>query len=222
MGKAKLICNLSHMCNLVWIVIICHFYFFYRLALLQGEHGWEQIVTSAKMSGNANSKKLAKRSIVGTRIVVPSSNHDGRLLPGVIVAMKTPGSDSGSGGNSSVEPLGPPRPRLMTPSAEDMAAVKYSVRFDYDKTVVKEFSENEIIGPGFSSVTSSKLKHDQTVYVTHNNREFQGVVRYHRPNIDQVIIQLVSPSSSALHIYIQEHKKLSWFDLMCIILHSGT
>ena len=152
------------------------------------------------MSGNANSKKLAKRSIVGTRIAVPSSNHDGRLLPGVIVAMKTPGSDSG--GNDSVEPLGPPRPRLMTPSAEDMAAVKYSVRFDYDKSVVKEFSENEIIGPGFSSVTSSKLKHDQTVYVTHNNREFQGVVRYHRPNIDQVIIQLVSPS--ALHIRTQK------------------
>ena len=89
-----------------------------------------------------------------------------------------------------VEPLGPPLPAAGCDRSGQV--VKYSVRFEHDKKVVREFSESEMIGPGFASVTSSKLKHDQVVYVTHNNREFQGLVRYHRPNIDQVIIQLVS------------------------------
>merc|ERR1712029_1049289 len=85
---------------------------------------------------------------------------------------------------AQVEPLGPPLP------TSEGGSVRYSVRFDHDKKVVREFTESEMIGPGFASVTSSKLKHDQVVFITHNNREFQGVVRYHRPNIDQVIVQL--------------------------------
>ena len=43
-------------------------------------------------------------------------------------------------------------PKMAAASIDGLAAVKYSVRFDYDKSVVKEFSDHEIIGPGFSSV----------------------------------------------------------------------
>ena len=116
-------------------------------------------------------KRLAKRSILGTRVVAPGD--DGRLYPGIIAAMKTPEGGSLSSASSSNDP-------------------RYAVRFDESRKI-KEFYEGDIIGPGFSAVTSSKLRPEQKVWVTHANREMEGHVLHHRPNIDQVIIQLVSP-----------------------------
>ena len=115
-------------------------------------------------------KRLAKRSILGTRVVAPGD--DGRLYPGIIAAMKTPEGGSSSTSSSSNHP-------------------RYAVRFDENRKI-KEFYEREIIGPGFSAVTSSKLRPKQKVWVTNANREMEGCVLHHRPNIDQVIIQLVS------------------------------
>ena len=130
-------------------------------------------------------KRLAKRSILGTRVVAPGD--DGRLYPGIIAAMKTPeagcsvsGDLSSSSSSSSSSP----------PSSSSSSDQKYTVRFDESRKI-KEFLEGEIIGPGFSNVTSSKLRPDQKVWVTHANREMEGYVLHHRPNIDQVIIQLV-------------------------------
>lgn len=123
-------------------------------------------------------KRLPKRSIIGTRIVAPGD--DGRLFPGVIMAVKTSEDPEGTG----------PSPMAQPPPTEGGPEAKYSVRFDDGR--VNEFSNTEIIGPGFSNVTRSKLKPNQVVYVTHANREYQGRVLHHRPNIDQVIIALVS------------------------------
>ncbi len=68
---------------------------------------------------------------------------------------------------------------------------RYSVRFESTRQV-REFRGSELVGPGFASVTSSKLRAGQIVYVTHANREVQGaVLHHHRPNIDQVIIQIL-------------------------------
>ena len=122
----------------------------------------------------ATGKRLPKRSIIGTRVVAPG--EDGRLYPGVIVAIKR---------NEDLEDT----KELAGPNAGSEA--KYSVRFDEDRRV-GEFFDTEIIGPGFSSITSYKLKPNQVVFVTHANREYQGTVLHHRPNIDQVIIELVS------------------------------
>lgn len=116
-------------------------------------------------------KRLAKRSILGTRVVAPGD--DGRLYPGIIADMKTP-----EGGSSST-------------SDTSTNHIRYTVRFDENRKT-KEFFEGEIIGPGFSSVTSSKLRPKQKVWVTNANREMEGYVLHHRPNIDQVIVQLVS------------------------------
>ena len=107
-------------------------------------------------------KRLAKRSILGTRVAAPG--EDGKLYPGIIQAMKT---------------------------CEDrLGENRYSVRFDATRKV-REYRETEIIGPGFQSVTSSKLRPGQIVYITHCNREMQGAVLHHRPNIDQVLIQIL-------------------------------
>ena len=120
-------------------------------------------------------KRLAKRSILGTRVVAPG--EDGKFYPGIIQAMKTC-EDRLAGGEVS----------------------RYSVRFDITRNV-REFRETEIIGPGFQSVTSSKLKPGQIVYLTHCNREVQGSVNLHRPNIDQVIIQILVRKSKFLTIF---------------------
>merc|ERR1711976_881766 len=68
---------------------------------------------------------------------------------------------------------------------------KYSVRFEENRKV-REFRESEIIGPGFQTITNSKLRAGQVVYITYQNREVQGTVLHHRPNIDQVHIQLLN------------------------------
>ena len=107
-------------------------------------------------------KRLAKRSILGTRVVAPGD--EGLYQPGVIQAVKT-------AENSDV------------PS-------RYSVRFDLTRKV-REYSESDIIGPGFAGLTGIKLRPGQIVYVTYCNREMQGSVVCHRPNIDQVIVRLL-------------------------------
>ena len=105
-------------------------------------------------------KRLAKRSILGTRVVAPGD--DGRLYPGIIADMKTP-----EGGNSS--------------TSNTSNHIRYTVRFDENRKI-KDFIEGEIIGPGFSAVTSSKLRPKQKVWVTNANREMEGYVLHHRPN----------------------------------------
>ena len=67
---------------------------------------------------------------------------------------------------------------------------RYTVRFEGTRKVA-EFSENEIIGPGFENVSTSKLRPGQIVYITYCNREVQGSVVCHRPTADQVIIKLL-------------------------------
>ena len=116
---------------------------------------------------------------MGTRVVVPG--EEGLFLPAVIQAVKTapktdPGQDqtgSSSSGSSGVS-----------------STSRYSVRFDLTRKV-REYPETDIIGPGFAGITGLKLRPGQIVYVTYCNREMQGSVVVHRPNIDQVIVRLL-------------------------------
>jgi hypothetical protein len=96
-------------------------------------------------------------------VVVPG--EDGLYLPAVIQAVKT-GQD---------QPV----------------TSRYSVRFDLTRKV-REYPESDIIGPGFAGLTGLKLRPGQIVYVTYCNREMQGSVVCHRPNIDQVIVRLLN------------------------------
>ncbi len=97
-------------------------------------------------------KRLAKRSILGTKVMVPGK--DGRYYSGHIMAVKSPYDESASA---------PPR---------------YSVRFEETRRTF-EFAEKDVVGPGFSSVSSVQLLAGQVVYVTHNQREMQGRVVRH-------------------------------------------
>ncbi len=65
------------------------------------------------------------------------------------------------------------------------------MRLDSSPRQIREYHESELVGPGFSPVARAKLRPGQVVYVTHANREVQGCVTMHRPNIDQVIVQIL-------------------------------
>lgn len=108
-------------------------------------------------------KRLAKRSILGTRVAC--CLDDGKYYSGVICAVKT------------VNEGGPP---------------VYSVRVEGERRA-REVREGDLVGSGFTPVGSVKLRSGQKVYITHNNREVSGSVLYHRPNIDEVLISVISP-----------------------------
>lgn len=117
-------------------------------------------------------KRLAKRSILGTRVAC--CLEDGKYYAGVICAVKT------------IDEGGP---------------TVYSVRVEGERRS-REVRESDLVGSGFTAVASVKLRSGQRVYITHNNREVSGTVLYHRPNIDEVLISVVSPEvSSSVKMY---------------------
>ncbi|XP_065350278.1 zinc finger protein 395 [Cloeon dipterum] len=118
-------------------------------------------------------KRLAKRSIVGTRVCVPAK--DGLYLPGVIHAVK---SSPGGG--------------LFNPTGEN----RYSVRLDAPQPrTISEYMEKDLVGPGFGSINRLTLKEGQKVFLTHNGREVSATVVAHvrGENKDEVTVT-VNPS----------------------------
>ena len=108
-------------------------------------------------------KRLAKRSILGTRVVAPG--QDGRLYPAIIQAVKT--------------------------YEDRLSENRYSVRFDNSRKVV-EFLEHEIIGSGFGGLMSlQRLRNGQKVYITHQGREMEGHVAEQRARTDSLVVRLV-------------------------------
>lgn len=120
-------------------------------------------------------KRLAKRSIIGTRVC--AQGEDGKFYSGIIHAVKTPGNSDGF--------------------ANAAGETKYSVRFDplpgSNKRLVpamREYRETELIGPGFQAVTGFKLLPGQKVFLTYNGREISGEVTSHQPQLDEVIVNI--------------------------------
>uniref|UniRef100_T1JA62 DUF4772 domain-containing protein n=1 Tax=Strigamia maritima TaxID=126957 RepID=T1JA62_STRMM len=113
-------------------------------------------------------KRLAKRSILGTRVCVPrQASQDGRYYyyPAVIQALKSNGGDRSTG-------------------------TVYSVIF-HDKTT-KECAEKEIVGPGFQPVSTVKMLPGQPVFITHNGREVAGTVKSEPLNGEMIISILLN------------------------------
>ena len=112
-------------------------------------------------------KRLAKRSILGTRVAAPSG--EGLYFTGIIQAVKT---------------------------CEDPSlANRFSVRFDDNPLNVSEFLDTDLIGPGFKSMTYARLQAGQLVYVTHCQREMAGRVVRHDFDSQDVIITLSDVST---------------------------
>ena len=109
-------------------------------------------------------KRIAKRSIQGTRVVAPGL--DGRFYPAVIQSAKQ-------------------FDQTYSPCEN-----RYLVRFDNSRKV-SEFGESELIGPGFAGVSAvGTLLTGQRVYLTHGGREIEGTVAQHDVKADLVTVTL--------------------------------
>ena len=109
-------------------------------------------------------KRLAKRSILGTRIVAPG--QDGRFYPAVIQ-------------------------NVTQDRYSERAPPRYTVRFDNSRKL-SEFLETDLIGPGFSCVNNlvGQLMAGQRVYLTHLGREMEGTIISHDTGLDQVLVNI--------------------------------
>ncbi|XP_067014542.1 zinc finger protein 395 isoform X2 [Anabrus simplex] len=123
-------------------------------------------------------KRLAKRSIIGTRVCAPGD--DGKFYSGVIHAVKTPGNSENFNNNSET---------------------RYSVRFDSPincgskgrSVTMREYKDCELIGPGFQAVSGITMQPGQKVFLTYNGREVTGVVTSHDPQLDEVLVNIIPP-----------------------------
>lgn len=122
-------------------------------------------------------KRLAKRSIVGTRVVAPGS--DKLYYSGTIQKVKT--QSVGIRDNNCI---------MLTPDT------KYMVRFDIGQEMIgtSEYLGSELIGPGFQSVMNVHLAPRQRVFITFNGRESVAEVLSHDFIKDEVCVRI--PGSS--------------------------
>ncbi|VVC97185.1 unnamed protein product [Leptidea sinapis] len=136
-------------------------------------------------------KRLAKRSIIGTRVA--ALGDDGLYYSGMIQAVKTPAPFPEN--NNCIN---------LTPNT------RYTVRFDGGK-IVREYRDVELIGPGFRGMTGVCLKAGQRVFLTYNGREVRADVIEHNHETDELRVQVHAPASEAP---IELRKKLDEIRLM--------
>lgn len=145
-------------------------------------------------------KRLAKRSIIGTRVCALGT--DGFYYAGVIQAVK-------SQHNNAVPsfmraPLGPPSDPALHSTSN--SGNQYAVRFDQMRNAVgpggvaihpgvpqnRQFRDVDLIGPGFRNILDCTLKSGQKVFVTHNGRECNAEVVEHDIVRDEVTIKILA------------------------------
>uniref|UniRef100_A0A182QS49 DUF4772 domain-containing protein n=1 Tax=Anopheles farauti TaxID=69004 RepID=A0A182QS49_9DIPT len=131
-------------------------------------------------------KRLAKRSIVGTRVCAPGT--DGIWYSGKIEFVKTASDGQKDGASGRAGTGGGFLPGLTTPA-------RYTVLFDNMKDVARlglgrEFRETELIGRGFRTIADVKLKPGQKVFLTYNGRENAGEVIAHDDLKDEVKVRI--------------------------------
>lgn len=126
-------------------------------------------------------KRLAKRSIVGTRVCAPGD--DGKYYSGDISDVYTPAP--------------PPAPHRQTEAAGLIINpyTRFTVMFDPvppgagqppdDST---EFAGKDLVGLGYRNVSEVKLVPGQRVYLTYNGREIEGEVTEHKEGQVDVVI----------------------------------
>lgn len=123
----------------------------------------------------STTKRLAKRSIVGTRVCAPGPNK--LYYTGIITKVKTSPSFGGIHDNNCI---------MLT------ADIKYIVRFDFGQGMVgsNEFSGAELIGPGFQSVMNVSLVPGQRIYITYNGRESGAEVLSYDYTKDELCVRI--------------------------------
>lgn len=120
-------------------------------------------------------KRLAKRSIIGTRVA--ALVDDGLYYSGMIQAVKTPAPFPEN--NNCIN---------LTPNT------RYTVRFDGGK-MSREYRDAELIGPGFRGLSGVRLQPGQRVFLTYNGREVRADVLEHDHDTDELRVQVHAPAA---------------------------
>ncbi len=94
---------------------------------------------------------------------------------------------------------------------QSVSITKYAVRSVMDggaigngggqRQQLREYSEVDLIGPGFQTTAGLTLQPGQKVFVTFTGREVSGHVTKHRPDVDEVHITLQA-SNSVIIIFL--------------------
>lgn len=134
-------------------------------------------------------KRLAKRSIIGTRVCAVGA--DNLWYSGVIQAVKTPANSRDNNNCINITP--DTKYSVRFDSKQDMSALGYGA--GQTRRLVKEYREKELIGPGFQSVMEIYLRPGQKVFLTHNGRESAGEVLSHDTDKDEVTVRLPGSGS---------------------------
>lgn len=129
-------------------------------------------------------KRLAKRSIIGTRVA--ALREDELYYSGMIQAVKTPAPFPEN--NNSIN---------LTPNT------RYTVRFDGGK-VTREYRDAELIGPGFRGLAGVRLRPGQRVFLTYNGREVRADVLEHDHQTDELRVQVLTPGTEVRMTFIYE------------------
>lgn len=142
-------------------------------------------------------KRLAKRSIIGTRVCAPGA--DGIWYSGTIQGVKTPPSANQKDNTNCIN---------LTPHT------RYSVRFDSKQDIsrrglAREFRESELIGPGFKTIMDVRLKPGQKVFLTYNGRESAGEVVQHDDLKDEVTVKIVPVGQEVGELLKKKRSSLS-------------
>lgn len=122
----------------------------------------------------SNTKRLAKRSIIGTRVCAPGP--DKLYYAGMIQKVKTPA------------PLGLGEPNCIQLTAD----TKYTVRFDLGQAMIgcREYFGTDLIGPGFQNVMNVNLAAGQRIFITYNGRESSAEVVSHDFAKDEINVRI--------------------------------
>lgn len=64
----------------------------------------------------------------------------------------------------------------------------------------KQITTQNIVGPGFQTLPNSGLKNGQKVFLTLNGREVNGLVISHKPDIDEVLVNVQTNGGDELEI----------------------
>ncbi|GAB1597744.1 zinc finger protein 704-like [Argonauta hians] len=141
------------------------------------------------MFGN---RRLAKRSIVGTKI--SAACQDGRFYTGVIQAVRSSPDAGETSDNTRINReynINSPNRFSVTPGI--LPASSYCVKFENGQ--IQEVDSKSIIGPGFQTMSSVHLLEGQKVYVTLNGREVTGLVQRHDLQNNEVVIWIKTANS---------------------------
>jgi hypothetical protein len=138
----------------------------------------------------SSGKRLAKRSIVGTRVVAPSPSVAGHGLyePALIQSMRT--FEDPAVENRYVVKFEESRyPRSTGRTGRRLACDVLAHVVPRFRRIV-EFPESDLVGQGFQSVSAVRLAPGQVVFVTHNQREMQARVIRHDADTSDVLLRI--------------------------------